>query len=157
VDVSGLALETGVSVDSILDEDNLVSDSATALATQQSIKAYVDAKNLNSPGDLVEDTFSIAQSASGASVTGLAFANGTVRSFEAVVSVEIDATADVFEEVKLRGIQKGASWDITATSVGDDTQIVFDINTSGQVTYDSTTYAGFVSGTIRFRAITTSV
>jgi len=29
----------------ILDEDDLVTDSATALATQQSIKAYVDASN----------------------------------------------------------------------------------------------------------------
>ena len=30
-------------VTTILDEDNMASDSATALATQQSIKAYVDA------------------------------------------------------------------------------------------------------------------
>ena len=33
---------TGVAISTILDEDTLVSDSATALATQQSIKAYVD-------------------------------------------------------------------------------------------------------------------
>jgi hypothetical protein len=39
----GLKLGATVVVDSILDEDTLVSDSATALATQQSIKAYVDA------------------------------------------------------------------------------------------------------------------
>ena len=31
---------------SILDEDDMTSDSATALATQQSIKAYVDAKSI---------------------------------------------------------------------------------------------------------------
>jgi hypothetical protein len=36
----------------VLDEDNLASDSATALATQQSIKAYVDAV----PSDVVSDT-----------------------------------------------------------------------------------------------------
>ena len=35
-------LNTGVSGTAILDEDNLVSNSATKLATQQSIKAYVD-------------------------------------------------------------------------------------------------------------------
>ena len=34
----------GVSVTAILDEDNMASDSATALSTQQSIKAYVDAQ-----------------------------------------------------------------------------------------------------------------
>ena len=37
-----LGFNEGVVVSTILDEDNLSSDSATALATQQSIKAYVD-------------------------------------------------------------------------------------------------------------------
>jgi len=36
-------LNTGVSGTAVLDEDNMASDSATQLATQQSIKAYVDA------------------------------------------------------------------------------------------------------------------
>ena len=39
--VDGLAMPT-TTVTDILDEDNMASDSATALATQQSIKAYVD-------------------------------------------------------------------------------------------------------------------
>jgi hypothetical protein len=34
----------GVAVTEIKDEDNMASDSATMLATQQSIKAYVDAQ-----------------------------------------------------------------------------------------------------------------
>lgn len=38
-----VVINTGVSGTAILDEDDLVSDSATKLATQQSIKAYVDA------------------------------------------------------------------------------------------------------------------
>ena len=37
-------LDTGVSGTAILDEDDMVSDSETQLATQQSIKAYVDAQ-----------------------------------------------------------------------------------------------------------------
>jgi len=40
---SGLQIGTGARVTTILDEDNMSTDSATALATQQSIKAYVDA------------------------------------------------------------------------------------------------------------------
>ncbi len=43
VTTDGLALPT-TSVTDILDEDAMGSDSATALATQQSIKAYVDAQ-----------------------------------------------------------------------------------------------------------------
>lgn len=42
VSESGLKLKTGGRVNSILDEDTLSTDSDTALATQQSIKAYVD-------------------------------------------------------------------------------------------------------------------
>ena len=45
VTVSGnFAFDSGVSVNTILDEDDMSSNSATALATQQSIKAYVDSQ-----------------------------------------------------------------------------------------------------------------
>jgi len=40
---SGVRIGSGSRVTTILDEDNLASDSDTALATQQSIKAYIDA------------------------------------------------------------------------------------------------------------------
>ena len=42
--LTSAVLNTGVSGTAILDEDNMASDSATQLATQQSIKAYVDAE-----------------------------------------------------------------------------------------------------------------
>lgn len=42
--LTSAVLNTGVSGTAVLDEDNMTSDSATKLATQQSIKAYVDAK-----------------------------------------------------------------------------------------------------------------
>ena len=41
---TSLTLATGATVTGILDEDAMGSDSATALATQQSIKAYVDSQ-----------------------------------------------------------------------------------------------------------------
>lgn len=40
--LASLGLASGATVTSILDEDDMASDSATALATQQSIKAYID-------------------------------------------------------------------------------------------------------------------
>ena len=42
--LTSAVLNTGVSGTAVLDEDNFASDSATQLATQQSIKAYVDAE-----------------------------------------------------------------------------------------------------------------
>ena len=44
VNFTGLKGTGAVTITNILDEDNMASDSATALATQQSIKAYVDAQ-----------------------------------------------------------------------------------------------------------------
>jgi hypothetical protein len=44
VEFDNLSGTGAVSVTNILDEDNMASDSATALATQQSIKAYVDSQ-----------------------------------------------------------------------------------------------------------------
>ena len=42
--LTSAVLNTGVSGTAVLDEDNMASDSATKLATQQSIKAYVDSQ-----------------------------------------------------------------------------------------------------------------
>ena len=42
--ITSLSFSSGSTVTAILDEDNLSSNSATALATQQSIKAYVDSQ-----------------------------------------------------------------------------------------------------------------
>jgi hypothetical protein len=49
-------INTGVSGTAILDEDNMASDSATQLATQQSIKAYVDTEVGSIVSDVVGDT-----------------------------------------------------------------------------------------------------
>jgi len=55
VEFDGLSGTGAVTVTDILDEDNMASDSATALATQQSIKAYVDA-NAGGAGDITAVT-----------------------------------------------------------------------------------------------------
>ena len=53
-------LNTGVSGSAVLDEDNMSSNSATKLATQQSIKAYVDATVSGQDLDISGDTGTIA-------------------------------------------------------------------------------------------------
>jgi hypothetical protein len=54
--IDGLVLSSGSTVTAILDEDTFSSDSATALATQQSIKAYVDAQVTAQDLDIIGDT-----------------------------------------------------------------------------------------------------
>jgi LEA14-like dessication related protein len=52
---TSLTLASGATVTAILDEDAMGSDSATALATQQSIKAYIDAQNTAQDLDFTAD------------------------------------------------------------------------------------------------------
>ena len=54
--IDSLTLTSGATVTAILDEDNMASDSATALATQQSIKAYVDSQVTAQDLDIQGDT-----------------------------------------------------------------------------------------------------
>jgi hypothetical protein len=111
-----------------------------------------------SAGDIAETSFSAADSqAAPASITGLAFAAGTVRSFKVLLSVSIDATADLFEAFELVGVNKSGSFDMAISSVGDDSSITLSITAAGQIQYTSGTAAGFVSNTVKFRAITTSL
>jgi hypothetical protein len=81
---ASLALATGAPVTGIEDSDTLASDSATMLATQQSIKAYVDAQKIQISYVSVDYDLSTAsgtQSITGAgfmptSVEATAFLNG---------------------------------------------------------------------------------
>lgn len=115
-------------------------------------------KYIGLASDIEETSFSIANNqAAPANITGLAFSNAAVRSFSTIVSVSIDATADLFEVFEIKGIQKGSEWDFSVSSTGDNTGISFSITNAGQIQYTSASYAGFVSGVMKFRASTTSV
>ena len=73
------AASSGVSSEvAILDEDNMASDSAVSLATQQSIKAYVDAQSHSTVTASSTTTFTnktIDQDATGNSITNIADAS----------------------------------------------------------------------------------
>lgn len=154
VDINGTTAET---VPSNLDKILIYDASATALKSMTRGN-FLSGVPIGSAGDINETSFSLANNqASPANVTGFLFAPATVRSFEALVSVEIDATADLFEVFTLRGIQKNGSFDMSVTANGDDSGVVFSITNAGQVQYISSNNAGFVAGLIKFRAISTSV
>jgi len=115
-----------------------------------------------SAGDIIKEvSFAAANNqTSAANVTGLAFANGTVRAFNAEVSVTILTTADAdnrYATYHLSGVQKLSGWVLNTRFVGDVTGVTFSINASGQVQYISTNVTDFVSDTMKFKAETTSV
>ena len=118
-----------------------------------------DITNLQgSDGDIKETGFNIANNQIvEADVTGFSFSNGVVRGFSAVATVYIDATTSLYEKFQLDAIQKGSDWFMSINSEGDNSSVIFSITNTGQLRYTSANYSGFVSGVIKFRAITTSV
>ena len=86
-------LNTGLSGTAFLDEDNMASDSATKMASQQSIKAYIDAQTTAQDLDIAPDSGS-AQSIDLDSAT-LTFSGGTAIATSAsgtTVTMAIDST-----------------------------------------------------------------
>jgi hypothetical protein len=111
-----------------------------------------------SAGDIDETVFVGANNQSTmVNVTGLAFSNAVVKSFNAMVSVEVQGTADKFELFELVGIQNNTGWYMSINSTGDDSGIEFDITNAGQITYTSPNITGYVSLTFKFKSETTSV
>lgn len=131
---------------------------AVHLDQAAAITGVLPIANYGSVGDISETSFSAANNQSSpANVTGLAFANGTVRSFDALVSVYVNATSSLYEVFKLYGIQRGSDWMMSQSSTGDTSGFVFTITNAGQIQYVDNNYSGFSAATLKFRAITTSV
>ena len=153
LDINGLTTETAPAAGDLIPLYDL-----SATANRKMTRAnFLGAANPVT-GDIGETSFSIANNqAAAADVTGLAFANGSVRSFSAQAYVFIDATSDLFEVFELRGVQKSASWDLSVNSTGDLSLVEFTITSSGQIQYTSATYAGFVAGLMKFRALALTV
>jgi hypothetical protein len=154
VDINGTTAET-----SAADADKILIYDASAAALKSMTRAnFLAGISAGSAGDIDETSFAAANNqASPANVTGLAFANATVRSFTALVSVFVDATSDLFETFTLTGIQKGSDWEMSVQAVGDESGLAFTITTAGQIQYTSTNISGHSATAVRFRAITTSV
>jgi hypothetical protein len=110
-------------------------------------------------GDIEHSSYTgIANNTATQTVTSFAFSNASVRSFEGIVSVYIDATTDLFARFTLKGIQKSGSWELSQQYVGDDiTGLSFAVTTLGQVTVDLGNITGFSSGKVNFRALVTAV
>ena len=94
-------LNTGVSGTAILDEDTMSSDSDTQLATQQSIKAYVDSK-LNTDSTITADSGATTAVVSGSGASG----TFTVRTGVTVILLvtvigQLSALSSITTQVRL--------------------------------------------------------
>jgi hypothetical protein len=124
---------------------------------------YVNTVNQTpSLGDLYfEQSFSALNAQlTPANITGFAFSNSIVRYFRADVSIFINtASGNIVNGFEIKGINSSTgSWLLNTSFIGSNPpKVNFTISTSGQMLYTSSSVGSFVSSTIKFRAITTSI
>lgn len=139
--ITSLSFSSGSTVASILDEDNLSSDSATALATQQSIKAYVDSQvtaqdldfQADSGGalsiDLDSETFTLTggtgidTAGSGNAVTfSIDSTVATLTGSQTLTNKTIDLDNNTVSNIEVDNLKSGVlDTDLTSVSGSDDT------------------------------------
>ena len=136
-----LTLSSGATVTAILDEDNMASDSATSLATQQSIKAYVDAEvgaaALDIAGDTGTDTVTVGTDTltfdGGANITSVATDNQISYALDADVT---GLTSLVVDDLTLNGSSiTNGSGNITLSANGGAGDVII----TGDLTVNGTT------------------
>ena len=157
---------TSVQVTAVLDEDDLVSDSATALATQQSIKAYVDAQvtaqDLDFGGDsgtgsvdLDSQTFTIAGTAN--EIETSASGQTLTVGLPAAITVTTSVTTPLVQATNVNandGSSAIAIADSTGqTTINDAVLTTADINAG---TIDNTTIGGTTAAAGSFTTVDAS-
>ncbi len=121
-------LNTGVSGSAFLDEDNMASDSATKVASQQSIKAYVDTQVATIPvGDI---TAVVAGTGlSGGGTTGSVTLNADVSASSTNTftnkTIDADGTGNSITNIEDANIKAAAAIDATKIADGSVTSAEF--------------------------------
>ena len=107
-------------------------------------------------GDIDSKSYTIpAETGTAVNVDDLLFSSSVSDRADIVATVLIDATADLKGTYTMTAYFDGSDWNLQAPEiVGDDCLVDFSITSAGQVQYTTDTYAGFTSGTIKFRATT---
>ena len=110
------------------------------------------------PNDILPRSAALANNVSSATaISGLLFDTGSVKhvNVEFIIERSYDSGAStVVESGQIIGNFNGSDFVISVKSVGDDTGIDINVNSSGQFTYTSTNLTGHVSSTIKFKAKT---
>jgi mannose/fructose/N-acetylgalactosamine-specific phosphotransferase system component IIB len=127
---TSLNIASSTTVDGILDEDNMASNSATKLATQQSIKAYVDAQ--------VGTVDTLAEVLANGNTTG---ANNIIVTAGQSITVDTISETTAANGVVIDGVTlKDGGATVTAdVSFGDNDKAVFGAGSDLQIYHASAT------------------
>jgi cytoskeletal protein CcmA (bactofilin family) len=135
IEFDGLSGTGSVTVTNILDEDNMASDSATALATQQSIKAYVDAQQ--DTVDTFGEVLALGNTTSGTNVELTTTDKVQFRDSAIYINSSADGQLDIVADTEIQIAATTIDIDGAINASGEIIAASLDI--SGNIDVDGTT------------------
>jgi hypothetical protein len=110
--------------------------------------------NMNSNSQTFAGTFNGNNGViSNTDITGLLYNSSNYRSFIIQMSVSVSATSSLYSQYTIEGIQRSSGWYIYTNYLGDSIDITFNITSTGQLQYSSsTTYSGWTSTTFNYQS-----
>lgn len=156
VSIGGISINCTSDSSSFTSGGGLTTNGGIAIA-----KSLALGNNLNLSGVSTQfsGSFSAANNVSVASdITGLIFTSANIRSFTALICVQILKTGgNLFAHYTVEGIQNDSGWSIFDSNIGDTTGISFSITSTGQIQYTSTSLTGFTKSTLNYNATAFSI
>ena len=111
-------------------------------------------------GDLQETTVAFLANVASRSIAGFIFPTANVNSFYAQVTVNVTLSAGKLNaQFELTGTQAASGWVLNQKAIGDVVAlgVIFNIASDGQIKYTAPSITNFSTGSIKFRANTTTV
>ena len=151
---TNITVNATVTIDGVLDEDNMASDSDTKLATQQSIKAYVD-NSIPAPSTLS----SVLSNGNTSGATDLVINNGQVLTTNTINETTAGSGVTVDSVLLKDDGVNATNVEVTNIKANDGTSSMSIANSTGKVTITSfsTSSADINGGTIDNAIIGNSV
>jgi len=120
-------IENTTEVDAILDEDDLVSDSATAIPTQQSVKAYVDSQVSSLSGSQIGNQIVVGAPSDGG------FADGAYKELSASgnIAEALDQLNETMFNVANDTFVRGVTFSASPQAGGEGTTVTLSLTVDG--------------------------
>ena len=91
-------------------------------------------------------------------ITNFVFDNSLIRYFTAMVSVCKTSTLNTISTGhEIKGIQTDSGWELSNSTIGNNTSVYFSIDSFGQMMYTSNSIGNWISTVIKFRMLTLQV
>jgi len=131
---------------------NIVGDSDSQTLSNKTLASPALTGSLtNTVANYTPGSQAILTNQANTDITNLNFAGK--KGGRVTATIQIDAVADLYEAFDILIIARGADYKISISSVGDISEVTFNITAAGQVQYSTSNFGGFVSGAMQYLKI----